>query len=188
MTPGFAVWLTGLPCSGKTTLAEALKKELRDRGLFPRILDGDALRKTLSADLGYSPEDRKTHIRRVTTMARALVDSGIPAIIAVISPHQALREEARMRIKPLAEVYVRCPLSTCESRDVKGLYRRARNGEIQDFTGISSPYEPPKWPDVVVDTDSMSVPACLDRILVFLEESRFVAEAAWLVDRKKRTG
>ena len=188
MTSGFAVWLTGLPCSGKTTLAEALQKELEYRGLSPRILDGDVLRRSLSADLGYSPGDRRIHVRRVIKMAENLVRSGTPVIAALISPQRAQREEAKFRIRPLVEVYVRCPLEVCESRDVKGLYRRARKAEIKDFTGVSSPYEEPRHPDVTVDTDRMSVLSALGRILDFLEVSGLLAESGWLVDRKKRTG
>lgn len=174
MMPGFAVWLTGLPCSGKTTLAEALHKELQGRGWSPEVLDGDILRRTLSPDLSYSPNDRRAHVKRVTALAQSYVESGSPAIVALISPYRAMREEAKEQIQPFVEVYVNCPLDVCEARDVKGQYRRARGGEIEAFTGISSPYEEPERPDVVVDTDIMSVSSCLGRILVFLEKNRII--------------
>src|SRR5262245_21229579 len=119
MNKGFVIWLTGLPCSGKTTLANALEEELRRRGHFPNVLDGDALRRTISADLGYSPEDRKTHVEGVTTLARSVADAGFPAIVALISPYRSMREKARKEIGAFVEVYVRCPLNVCESRDVK---------------------------------------------------------------------
>ena len=174
MMPGFAVWLTGLPCAGKTTLAQALQKELQNRGWSPKVLDGDALRRTISADLGYSPEDRTTHVKRVTTLAQSYVESGFPAIVALISPYRAMREEAKERIQPFVEVYVNCPLNICEARDVKGHYKQARLGEMKGFTGISSPYEEPERPDVVVDTDIMNEAACLGRILAYLERARII--------------
>ncbi len=174
MMPGFAVWLTGLPCAGKTTIAQALQKELQSRGWSPKVLDGDVLRRTLSADLDYSPEGRTIHVKRVTTLAQSYVESGLPVIVALISPYRAMREEAKKQIQPFVEVYVNCPLDVCETRDVKGQYKRARGGEIEAFTGISSPYEEPERPDVVVDTDIMNKTACLGRILAYLERTKII--------------
>ena len=174
MIEGFAVWLTGLPCAGKTTLAEALAQELVKRGSSPELLDGDLLRKTISADLGYTDKDRRTHVTRVAERTLTVVEAGQPAIVAVISPHRDIREEAKKKIQPFVEVYVRCPLKVCETRDVKSLYRLARSGTIQNFTGISSPYEPPKNPSVVVDTDIMDVPSCVGKIVGYLERNRII--------------
>ena len=174
MISGFAVWLTGLPCAGKTTLAQALDLQLQTRGLVPELLDGDALRLSLSADLGYTPADRHAHVTRVTEKALTVVESGRPAIVAVIAPYRSMREHAKKQIQPFVEVFVRCPLEVCERRDVKNLYRRARNGEIRDFTGISGPYEKPRRPNVVVDTDALDVASCADKVLRYLEHSRII--------------
>lgn len=168
----FALWLTGLPCSGKTTLAGELKKELQVRGLFAHVLDGDELRRTLSPDLGYSQNDRHTHIRRVADLARSFILSGVPVIVATISPYRTMRLEARNLIGPLfIEVYVRCPLAVCEARDVKGHYGRARRNEIAEFTGISSPFEEASGAEIVLDTDRMDVRECIKKMTEFLYEA-----------------
>ena len=133
--PAFAVWFTGLSSSGKTTLATALQKELQSLGLQVKLLDGDVLRKSVSPDLGYSREDREIHVDRVALLAASLADSGVLPVVALISPYSAMRERARHKFASFVEVYVRCPLSVCEARDVKGLYKRARKGEIDHFTG-----------------------------------------------------
>jgi adenylyl-sulfate kinase len=156
---GFAVWMTGLPGSGKSTLATLLETTLRtDYGRYVEVLDGDEVRKGLSRDLGLSKEDREEHARRVSYVAKVLARNGVVAIVALISPYRRSREEARVMIGPdrFVEVYVRAPLSVCEERDPKGLYAKARRGEIDNMTGIQHPYEEPLEPDLVIDTTEAS--------------------------------
>lgn len=156
---GFTIWLTGFPCSGKSTLAGLLHAELARRGLPDvEVLDGDVVRTYLSKGLGYSREDRDTNIRRIGWVCQLLAKHGIPTIVAAIAPYRETRDEVRRLVQAVGgkgsfvEVYVQCPLEVCEQRDLKGLYRRARLGEIKNFTGVSDPYEPPVAPEIVVDT------------------------------------
>ena len=154
---GFAVWMTGLPGSGKSTLAKLLETKLRDdHGRYVEVLDGDEVRKGLSRDLGLSKEDREEHARRVSYVAKVLARNGVVAIVALISPYRKSREEAREMIGPdrFVEVFVKAPLSVCEERDPKGLYAKARRGEITNMTGIQDPYEEPVSPDLTIDTAS----------------------------------
>jgi adenylyl-sulfate kinase len=169
MVNGFAVWFTGLPCSGKTTLATALRKELGRRGLQAHLLDGDVLRQSLSADLGFSKDDREAHVRRVVSLASSLMGHDAPVIAALISPYRSMREYTRNHIGSFIEVYLRCPLEVCESRDTKGLYRLARQEKLKDFTGISGEYEPPFFPEIVLDTDRMDEKTCVGIILKYLD-------------------
>ena len=166
---GGVVWFTGLPSAGKTTLSRILATELRSQGLKVELLDGDEVRETLSKGLGFTKEDRDTHIRRIGYVAQLLARNGVWVLVAVISPYRAVREEVRTRVlsqdADFIEVYVRCPLEVAEARDTKGLYRRARLGEIPMFTGVSDPYEEPRAPEVVVDTDREPPEECLKRIL-----------------------
>ena len=157
MPQGFAVWMTGLPGSGKSTLAKLLEAKLREEhGRNVEVLDGDEVRKGLSRDLGLSKEDREEHARRVSYVAKVLARNGVVAVVALISPYRRSRDEAREMIGPerFVEVYVRAPLSVCEERDPKGLYAKARRGEIDNMTGIQHPYEEPEAPDLVIDTTS----------------------------------
>jgi adenylylsulfate kinase len=147
--------MTGLPGSGKSTLARLLEATLRtDYGRYVEVLDGDEVRRGLSRDLGLSKEDREEHARRVSYVAKVLARNGVVAIVALISPYRKSRAEAREMIGPdrFVEVYVRAPLSVCEKRDPKGLYAKARRGEINNMTGIQHPYEEPLEPDLVIDT------------------------------------
>lgn len=155
---GFCVWLTGLPAAGKSTLARALEVRLTAAGYRATILDGDALRRSVSRDLGFSRADRDRHISRVGELAASLVRDGHVVICATISPYRAARDASRLRIGPdrFFEVFVSAPVEVCEARDAKGLYRRARQGVIAQFTGVSDPYEPPLHPDLIIDT-SMAV-------------------------------
>jgi adenylylsulfate kinase len=162
---GFVVWFTGLPSSGKTTLARSLEGALRSRGHRVEVLDGDEIRARLSRGLGFSKEDRDENIRRIAYVARLLAGQGVAAITAAISPYREVRDEARREIRRFVEVFVRCPLEVCIARDVKGLYRRALAGEIQDFTGISAPYEEPVRPELVVDTEGEGPEVGLSRVL-----------------------
>lgn len=155
---GAVVWLTGLSGSGKSTVAMALEQHLVEDGRFAYVLDGDNLRHGLCADLGFSEADRRENIRRVGHLARLFADAGCLVVTAFISPHRAERDQVRGLLPAgrFFEVHVATPLEICESRDPKGLYKRARAGEIADFTGISSPYEPPLAPELVLQTDGRS--------------------------------
>ncbi len=174
---GCTVWLTGLSGSGKSTLANALDDALWRRGVRSYVLDGDNIRHGLNRDLGFSPEDRAENIRRIGEVAKLFTDAGIVAITAFISPYRADRERARSIQKPgdFIEVYVRASLETCERRDTKGLYARARAGQIPEFTGISAPYEEPLDPEIVVDTERQSVPESLAVILEYLEKNGYLS-------------
>lgn len=173
-----AVWFTGLPCSGKSTLARHLEQRLRDMGIAVRVLDGDDLRRSLSRGLGFSRSDREEHLRRLALLVRFLTDSGILTVTATISPYRSVREAARRTLKHFAEIYVKCPLEVCVQRDVKGLYRKALAGEIEQFTGVSDPFEEPDAPDVVVETDKESIIECVARIVAYLSKSGKMARSA----------
>ncbi len=170
MTRGLTLWLTGLPGSGKTTLARILEKELKSRGAKVEVFDGDEVRKNLSSDLGFSKQDRELHAKRVAYVSKLLSRNGVVAIVALISPYRAFREHARNEIADFIEVYVKCSLETCSRRDPKGLYRKARAGEISDLTGLQDPYEEPLKPEVLVDTENTSPEKSVDMILSRLGE------------------
>ena len=168
----FTVWITGLPSSGKTTIAERLRYVLSFKGIQYRILDGDNLRKTVfSEDLSFSEEDRKEHAKRIIDHAKYLNESGISVVVACISPYRSSREEARKKIPNFVEVYLHPPLEVCIKRDTKGLYKKAIAGEIENFTGISAPYEEPKWPplEIAFNTKAVPVDHCVQQILDYLE-------------------
>ena len=162
---GFTVWLTGLPCAGKSTLAGLLEEKLRQLGHTVQTLDGDEVRKRLSQGLGYTKDDRVEHISRIAYLAKLLNRVGAVCVTAAISPYRESRELARQEIQNFVEVYVQCPLPVCIQRDVKGLYEKALRGELSNFTGISDPYEPPEKPDVIVQTDRESPEESLAKIL-----------------------
>ena len=167
---GFTVWLTGLSGAGKSTLATRLEAELRRRGHRVELLDGDVVRTNLSKGLGFSREDRDTNIRRIGFVAKLLSRNGVATIVAAISPYRAVRDEVRNEIGRFVEVYVSCPLPDLVRRDVKGLYARALTGEIENFTGVSDPYEPPLSPEVTVETGREAIDESLAKILAALEE------------------
>ncbi len=152
-TGGFCLWLTGLPSAGKTTISHELAPQLRGRGFLVELLDGDEVRRGLSADLGFDRPSRETHAQRVAFVARLLARNGVVPIVALISPYHASRVRAREEIGHFVEVYVNTPIDLCRQRDVKGLYRKALAGEIRDMTGVDDPYETPSHPDIVVATD-----------------------------------
>ena len=168
---GMMLWFTGLSGSGKSTVAIALERELHSRGLLCRILDGDNIRSGINNNLGFSAEDRVENIRRIAEVGRLFVDTGIITIAAFISPNNQLREMAAEIIgkDDFVEVFVSTPLEECEKRDVKGLYAKARRGEIKNFTGISAPFEAPEHPDIPLDTSKLpveeSVKILLDYVL-----------------------
>jgi len=174
MAQGCVIWLTGLPSSGKTTIADALAQRLRGDGLPVEVLDGDEVRQSLSADLGFSAEDRQQHNRRVIFVSKLLIRNGLIVIIPLISPYQETREFARGELGRFLEVYVKCSLEECIRRDVKGLYAKALRGEIANFTGISDPYEEPERPEITVETDITSLEACVNRILDAVLERGYV--------------
>jgi len=164
------IWFTGLPGAGKSTLARTLEKALIVRGHACAILDGDELRRGLCRDLGYTPDDRSENIRRVAEVARILNRAGTYAIVALISPYLADRALARSLIggQAMLEIHVSTPLAVCEARDPKGHYKRARAGEIPDFTGVSAPYEVSPNPELSLDTSILSLANCMDRIAPLL--------------------
>jgi adenylylsulfate kinase len=166
---GFCLWLTGLPSAGKTTIAKVLVERLTARGRYVELLDGDEIRKGLSADLGFDRASREAHAGRVAFVAKLLARNGAIPIVALISPYRTSRARARAEIGRFVEVYVNTPLSVCEERDVKGLYRRARAGEIHEMTGVDDPYEPPEHPEIVVDAVRSSPGESADFVLGELE-------------------
>jgi adenylylsulfate kinase len=175
---GFCLWFTGLSGSGKTTITNHLVKELRARGAKLEILDGDIVRENLSKGLGFSKEDRDTNIRRIAFVANLLSRNGVPVITAAISPYRELRDEARELMDGrFIEAYVKASVETCEQRDVKGLYAKARSGEIKEFTGISDPYEPPESPELVLETEHQSPEESARQIIAFLEQRDLIPPA-----------
>lgn len=182
---GFTVWFTGLPCSGKSTVARLLQKHLLDRGLPAELLDGDEMRRRLTKGLGFTKEGRDDNIRRISFVANLLTRNGVATIACAISPYRDIREEARREIGRFVEVYVKCPLEVCISRDVKGMFQKAISGEIRNFTGISDPYEEPLNPEVVVETDRESPEASAAKIMNYLEERGFleIDQSAHAVNR-----
>lgn len=164
---GLMVWFTGLSGSGKSTVAIALERELHARGILCRILDGDNVRSGINNNLGFSADDRVENIRRIAEVARLFVDTGIVTIAAFISPSNALREMAAEIIgkDDFVDVYVDTPLSVCEERDVKGLYKKARTGEVKNFTGISAPFEAPEHPALRLDTSKLTIQQSVGKLL-----------------------
>jgi len=164
---GCVIWLTGLSGSGKSTIAMELERELFHQGKLAYVLDGDNTRHGLCSDLGFSPEHRRESVRRMREVVRLFADAGIICITSSISPYRADREEARRLVMPgkFIEVYLNAPLAVCEQRDPKGLYAKARTGEIKEFTGISAPYEPPLNPELELPTDKLSAAECVSTIL-----------------------
>ncbi len=167
---GVTVWFTGLPCSGKTTLALKLSAELKKRGILAEDLDGDVTRKYLSKGLGFSKEDRDENIRRVGFVCSLLTKHGAVVTAAFVSPYRSIRDENRKLIGNFVEVYVKCSVEKCMERDVKGMYKKAIAGEIKNFTGVSDPFEEPENPELVVETDKESEAESLKKIIAKLEE------------------
>ena len=173
---GFTLWFTGLPCSGKSTLAELLAEEFKSRGRFVEIMDGDEVRKHLTKGLGFSREDRDENIRRIGYVCRLLSRNGVIAIAAAISPFRAIRDEVRAgHQSSFIEIYVDTPLELCIQRDVKGMYKTAIAGEMKNFTGISDPYEPPTSPEIVIQTAKENAQKSCAQILSALEQRGLLA-------------
>ena len=173
---GVTIWLTGLSGAGKTTITQALEKELRSRGCEKlEVLDGDIVRQNLTKGLGFSKEDRDTNIRRIGFVAHLLTRNGVIVLVSAISPYREVREEVGQKIGDFVEVFVNAPLNICEERDVKGLYKKARAGEIQKFTGIDDPYEPPNNPTVECRTDLESLDESVGKIVTKLESLGYIS-------------
>jgi adenylylsulfate kinase len=173
---GFTIWLTGLPCSGKTTLARELEHTLKSIELRAEVLDGDEVRKRLGGDVGFSKSDRDAHVRRMAYIAQLLTRVGAVAIVAAISPYRDARDQARAEIVHFVEVYVQCSFEECVNRDVKGLYAKALSGKVPNFTGVSDPYEPPSCPELIVNTERERPEDCTRNILNKLIELGYLTE------------
>ena len=172
---GVAVWFTGFSGAGKSTIADALTKKLQTEGYNLEVLDGDEIRENLTKDLGFSKQDRDTNIRRIGFVAKLLARNGVIVLVPVISPYRAIREEMRANIRDFVEVFVNAPLSVCEERDVKGLYKKVRAGQIKQFTGIDDPYEPPTNPEIECRTDLEELAESVDKIFNKLTELGYIA-------------
>jgi adenylylsulfate kinase len=176
---GFTLWFTGLSGSGKSTISDVIVTEFERRGVPVEVLDGDVVRENLSKGLGFSKEDRDTNIRRIAFVADLVSKHGTPVITAAISPYREIRDEARQLMDGrFVEAYVATSLEECERRDVKGLYAKARSGEIPEFTGVSDPYEPPENPELVVETEGRTPEESAQLILDFLEDRGLIPAAA----------
>lgn len=172
----FVLWFTGLSGSGKSTVANAVAKALFDKNIRNYVLDGDNVRFGLNKNLGFSAEDRTENIRRIGEVSKLFVDSGQVVLTAFISPFQEDRAQVREILEgnEFLEVYVECPLEECEKRDPKGLYKKARSGEIRDFTGIDSPYESPANPELTINTSTQSVEECVQTVIEYLSNRKFI--------------
>ncbi|WP_114814915.1 adenylyl-sulfate kinase [Paraburkholderia kururiensis] len=186
-TSGGVLWLTGLPGAGKSTLAQGLHRELRKQGVRSVVLDGDHLRSGLNRDLGFSCRDRFENVRRVAEVATLLADAGLIAIVALVSPLAAMRAQARQIVgQRFRELYVSAPLDVCEARDPKGLYGKARAGELPEFTGVSAPYETPVEAELTLDTANMDVATCVSNLLHYALGEFAGGAAATHVDMTRR--
>lgn len=169
------LWFTGLSGSGKSTVASALQEKLFDQGKISYILDGDNIRHGLNSDLGFSEKDRKENIRRIGEVANLFVDAGIITITSFISPHMKERNDIRKKLrKKFIEIYVKCNIEECEKRDPKGLYKKARSGEIKDFTGIHQEYEEPLNPEITVNTSEQNIEESVNVIYDYLKEKEII--------------
>ncbi len=177
---GTILWFTGLSGSGKSTLAHAVEERLFAMGCNTYVCDGDNIRHGLCGDLGFSPEDRVENIRRIGEVVKLFMDAGVIALTAFISPYRADRERARKLVAAgdFIEIYCRCPVEVCEGRDVKGLYRKARAGEIKEFTGISAPYEEPEAAEIAIDTGTEPVEACVEKVIGYLITKGLITQGA----------
>ncbi|UPK68825.1 adenylyl-sulfate kinase [Chitinophaga filiformis] len=176
---GFTIWLTGYSGAGKTTISEKLIEELKGRQLPSEMLDGDVVREHLSQGLSFSRKDRDTNVLRIGFVAGLLSRNGVAVVVSAISPYRSTRNMVRERINGFIEVYVKCPIEECERRDVKGLYRKARNGELTAFTGIDDPYEEPLDPEVICYTDIETVNASVEKIIQYLEVAAYIPRLAF---------
>ncbi|PSN17853.1 adenylyl-sulfate kinase [filamentous cyanobacterium CCP5] len=174
---GVTIWFTGLSGSGKSTIVRALEDRLRSRHFKLEVLDGDIVRTNLTKGLGFSKEDRDENIRRIGFVSHLLTRNGVIVLVSAISPYREIREEVRDRIDDFIEVYASAPVEVCEERDVKGLYKKARAGEIKGFTGIDDPYEPPLNPDVNCETHKETLDESVDKVIAKMEEMGYIPAA-----------
>ena len=170
------LWLTGVPGAGKSTIADALERKLHGMGLHTYVLDGDGVRTGLNKDLGFTPEDRAENIRRIGEVAKLFTDAGVIALTAFISPYRADRDKVRALLQPgeFVEIYTKASVETCEKRDPKGLYKKARAGEIKEFTGISAPYEEPSKPELVLDSDAKGIDELAQEVVEYLKKNGYL--------------
>ena len=176
MNEGVTVWFTGLPCSGKSTIADRVAEILKEKGYRVERLDGDIVRQHLTKDLGFSKEDRYENLRRVGFVAKLLTRNGVIVLASFVSPYKDIRNELRNEIGNFIEVYVKASPELCAKRDVKGMWAKAKAGEIKNFTGYDDPYEEPENPDLVLDTENESVEESVEKVLNKLKELNYVKE------------
>ena len=172
--PGLTVWFTGLPGSGKSTIANLVAEKLKAKGYKVERLDGDVVRKGLTRDLGFSKEDRDKNIERVTFVAKLLTRNGVIVLSSFVSPYRAARENARREIGSFFEVYLKCSIEECMRRDVKGMYKKAMAGEIKEFTGVSDPYEEPEKPELVLEADKQAPGESAEKVLATLTKTGYL--------------
>ncbi|MBN1756276.1 adenylyl-sulfate kinase [bacterium] len=173
---GFTLWFTGLPCSGKSTVADAVAERLKKEGFKIERLDGDIVRQSLTRDLGFSEEDRNENIKRVTFVAKLLSRNEVGVLAAFVSPYRSIRQHVREETTNFVEVFVKCPLSVCEKRDVKGMFAKARAGIIKDFTGIDHPFEEPENPEITLETDKETIDESTEKVIKGLREMKLISE------------
>ena len=171
------IWFTGLPSSGKSTIAHHVEKELFSHGIHTYVLDGDNVRHGLNSNLGFSREDRRENLRRIVELSKLMTDAGLIVLAAFISPYREDREYVKGRFEGdnFLEIYLRCSVDECERRDPKGNYKRARAGIIKDYTGVSSPFEEPENPDIVIDTEDLNLETSVQRVLDLLDKKNFIS-------------
>jgi adenylyl-sulfate kinase len=167
---GLVIWLTGLPCSGKTSISKEIEKYFKEKNLPIQRLDGDVVRETISNDLGFSKEDRDLNIERISYISQMLSENGVNVVSAFVSPYQKMRDFTRSLCENFTEVYVNCDIDECKRRDLKGMYAKAAKGEIKDFTGVQDPYEIPQNPEIVVNTEEESIEESVKKILEYLKK------------------
>ncbi|MEM7795058.1 MAG: adenylyl-sulfate kinase [Cyanobacteria bacterium P01_C01_bin.118] len=175
---GVTVWFTGLSGSGKTTISQAVEKKLRAAGAKLEVLDGDIVRTNLTKGLGFSKEDRDENVRRIGFVSHLLTRNGVIVLVSAISPYRDVRDQVRQRVGDFVEVFANTPVEVCEQRDVKGLYKRARSGEIKNFTGISDPYEAPLNPEVDCKTAEETLEESVNKVMTKLEELGYLSPVA----------
>jgi adenylylsulfate kinase len=174
---GVTLWFTGLSGAGKTTISQAIEQKLKEQGYGVEVLDGDIVRQNLTKGLGFSREDRDENIRRIGFVASLLTKHNVIVLVSAISPYREVREQVRQKIGNFVEIFVNAPLTVCEERDVKGLYKKARAGEIANFTGVSDPYEPPLNPEIECRTDLESLDESIDKVFNYLKSVGYCSPA-----------
>ncbi|MEM8640042.1 MAG: adenylyl-sulfate kinase [Cyanobacteria bacterium P01_G01_bin.54] len=172
---GVTLWFTGLSGAGKTTISKVVAQRLRDAGCKLEVLDGDVVRTNLTKGLGFSKEDRDTNVRRIGFVGHLLTRNGVIVIVSAISPYRAIRDELKEKIGDFVEIFVNAPVEECERRDVKGLYKKARSGEIKNFTGISDPYEPPLTPEIECRTDLEELEESVEKVMGYIKEKGYIS-------------